>query len=116
MRALPGGHTLFVGPDRNFWFTDTGGLEKMNVQGKIVSKLTLPYGCTQGAIVSGPGHSMWFAGGNSVGRITLSGSCTYVPTYTPYSGAQAVTVGPDRNLWFTETLSDGLGTVDPSTF
>jgi streptogramin lyase len=48
-------------------------------------------------------------------RRLLAVSITEFPIPTTGAGFFAITTGPDGNLWFTESNSDKVGTINPTT-
>ena len=73
--GTPSGHGanyIALGPDKGYWFTATGLVDRSSAKGKIVEYTAPVYGDLQ-AIIAGPKNRMWFTeGGNVIGSVTTS--------------------------------------------
>jgi streptogramin lyase len=111
---------LTVGPDGNFWYTESSGesVGRMTPAGVVTEFRTHAF---TGSMTVGPDGNLWFtepSNGytvvNYIGRVTPAGVVTEFTIPTAGCNAWAITAGPDGNLWFTEEDGNQLGRITPA--
>jgi streptogramin lyase/putative cell wall-binding protein len=117
--GLPAGahpDAIVSGPDGNLWFTDLGGIGRINpATGAIQTFSTgLPPNTPTVGLTVGPDKNLWFAiaAGHEIGRITPAGVIT-IFTAGISASTYAITSGADGNLWFTEQ-GPNIGRITPA--
>src|SRR5439155_4843378 len=104
---------ITVGPDGALWFTelDASRIGRITVGGQL-TQFDLPGGSSHPiAITNGPDGALWFTNEAGVGRITTGGSVTQRSNVS----GNGIATGPDGNLWLTESSSDLVGRLNPTT-
>lgn len=111
---------LTVGPDGNFWFTDStnNAIGKMTPEGTVTQYPIPSTRALPQKITAGPDGNLWFTemhfGANKIGKITTDGVITEYPIPTPFAFPVGIVAGPDGNIWFTESASGKIGKLNPS--
>ncbi len=102
------------GPDKNAWFTASGGIGKITSAG-VITKYA---GAKANGITPGPSKesALWFTKPltNTIGRITTSGTITAEYSLPAGSEPWYITAGPDGNIWFTDMHSGKIGKITPT--
>jgi streptogramin lyase len=120
--AIPSGSNptgITVGSDGNIWFVEQSpsqiGMINPNTDTFSTQFFSLPAGVS--SITAGPNGNIWFgssdSGVNEIGQFNI-----VTDKMTPYSlNSQPVdiTPGPDGAVWFTESGSDPIGVINPTT-
>jgi streptogramin lyase len=102
------GGQLIEGPDGAIWYTTSGGIARMTVDGVVTA--TYPLGnLTVTYIVAGSDGAIWFSDpeDNLIARMTTAGTITQYPLPTPNSSPGVLAATPDGAIWFTETTGFG---------
>ena len=98
---------IAAGPEGDVWFGMGGYVGRLDPQGPVIRRFSLPPGLSIQQAVAGPDGNMWFAahsgsrpGFPSVVRVTPNGRNTAFKV--DEAGAVAsITTGADGNIWFT---------------
>ncbi len=105
---------ITVGPDGALWFTQNGGIGRIESDG---SPITAPTAGAEPSGIAASGASLWFTdkAANKIGRISTAGVVTGdFPLPTPGSGPSGIALGVDNALWFTETDVNRIGRMTTS--
>jgi streptogramin lyase len=105
---------ITVGPDGALWFTQNGGIGRIETDG---SPITAPTPGAEPSGIAASGASLWFTdkAANKIVRISTAGVVTGdFPLPTPGSGPSGIVLGADGALWFTETDVNRIGRMTTS--
>jgi streptogramin lyase len=103
-------YAMVVGPDKNLWFVEWGGLKvgRITTAG-VITEFPIPNAQALIGIAAGPDGNLWFtdALAGTIGHISTSG--TNIVQYSLKTGTfpEGITAGPDGNLWFVEQKASG---------
>jgi len=116
--ANSGSSNITVGPDGNFWFTETNA-NKLGLitAGGFFKEFPLPNPNSQPfGIVLGPDLSIWFTeqGANKIGRMIADGTITEFAIPTANSQPFGIARGGDAALWFVENNTNKIGRIATS--
>ncbi len=91
---------VLLGPDKNIYFSDSGGkIGRATPDGKI-TEFTTSYG-TNSPIIGPNDGSIWFGeNGPKVGRLALPGDEVTEWNVKAMVGSGSLLVGPDGSVWF----------------
>ncbi len=118
--CLPGNDSNYgamtVGPDGNLWFTDSGKIARITLQG-VVTEFAVPTPPTAiplPGIARGSDGNLWFIAGTTLGRISPQGrvvGAVAMPQRVHY--ITGLTAAPDGTIWV--GLSTGASDTDQLT-
>lgn len=111
-------YSIVIGPDKNLWFTESGGekIGRITTAG-VITQFRIPGAQSLLGLASGPDGNLWFTDQltGKVGYINTSGAGITQFALPKGSFPQGITAGPDGNLWFVEQKQNGLFKVGKIT-
>jgi streptogramin lyase len=111
-------YSIVVGPDKNLWFTESGGekIGRITTSG-VITQFPIPGAQSLLGLTSGPDGNLWFTDQltGKIGHISTSGTGIKEFALPKGSFPQGITAGPDGNLWFVEQKQNGFFKVGKIT-
>lgn len=110
---------VVVGPDGNFWVTNSGGnsVSKVSLAGAVLGTYAMT-SANAGVrdIAVGPDGNLWvtLTTANKIARVTTAGVVTEFGIPTADSQPIGIAAGADGALWFTEFAGNKVGRITTS--
>jgi streptogramin lyase len=111
-------YSIVVGPDKNLWFTETGGekIGRLTTSG-VITQFPIAGAVQLVGIASGSDGNIWFTAQKTgkIGHISTSGTNVTQIALPSGSFPQGITAGADGNPWFVDQKQNGVYTVGKVT-